>query len=146
MSRKQNLQQKEEWPLSNITSKNSSGKKILIVDDEKEIRELIKETLTIDEFDVVEAESGDLAWQIVQEQNPDLVLMDVVMPGNLNGFEVCRKIKLNNNTKNIPILFLTAFPVKENQKCEVCNEHFFYKPFSPIKLVNKIYDVLNIEN
>lgn len=146
MSKKQVVSRKKEGKFNFPNKKNSSGKKILIVDDEKEIRDLIKETLTIDEFNVLEAESGDLALKVVREQIPDLILMDVVMPGSLNGFDVCRIIKADEKTKKIPILFLTAFPVKETKKCEVCEEQFFYKPFSPIQLVNKIYDVLNSKN
>ncbi len=146
MNKKQVVNRKKEENFGVPIQKNSSGKKILIVDDEKEIRDLIKETLKIDEFNVFEAESGDLALQVVREQKPDLILMDVVMPGSLNGFDVCRKIKADDNTKKIPVLFLTAFPVKETRKCEVCEEQFFYKPFSPIQLINKIFDVLNIKN
>jgi two-component system, OmpR family, phosphate regulon response regulator PhoB len=123
--------------------KDFTGKKILIVDDEKEIRDLLKETLTIDNFSVFEAESGTTALQSVEENQPDLVLMDVVMPGKLNGLDVCKKIKNEFKTKDIPIVFLTAFPVEENQTRELCNIDYFYKPFSPIKLVDKIYDVLD---
>lgn len=119
-----------------------SGKKILIVDDEKEIRDLLKETLTIDNFSVFEAESGTTAWQSIQEHQPDLVLMDVVMPGKLNGLDVCKKIQNKFETKDIPVVFLTAFPIEEKQTHELCNIDFFYKPFSPIQLVDKIYDVL----
>jgi len=125
------------------TVKDFSGKKILIVDDEKEIRDLLKETLSIDNFSVFEAESGTTALQSVQENHPDLVLMDVVMPGKLNGLDVCKKIQSECNTKDIPVVFLTAFPVEEKQTRELCNFDFFYKPFSPIQLVDKIYNVLD---
>ena len=143
MNKKQASSRKRKENFNFPIKKKRSGKKILIVDDEKEIRDLIRETLTIDEFNVFEAESGDLALKVIREQNPDLILMDVVMPGSLNGFDVCCKIKADETTKKIPVLFLTAFPVKEVKKCEICEEQFFYKPFSPIQLVNKIYDVLN---
>jgi len=120
-----------------------SGKKILIVDDEKEIRDIIKETLMVDDFKVLEADSGDLAWQVVREQNPDLVLMDVKMPGSIDGFEVCNRIKTNHQTKKIPVIFLTGFRDKNRNKEWMNRENIFYKPFSPIQLVDKIYDVLN---
>ena len=123
--------------------KDFSGKKILIVDDEKEIRDILKETLTIDNFSVFEAESGTTAWQSVKKHQPDLVLMDVAMPGELDGLDVCRKIKNEFKTKDIPVVFLTAFPVEENQTKELCNIDFCYKPFSPIQLVDKIYNVLD---
>ena len=125
--------------------KDFSGKKILIVDDEKEIRDLLKETLTIDNFSVFEAESGTSALQAVKENQPDLVLMDVVMPGKFDGLDVCKKIKNEFKTKDIPVVFLTAYPVEESNTRELCNIEFFYKPFSPIQLVDKIYDVLDKE-
>lgn len=143
MDRKHYFTFEKEINSTNDNVKDFSGKKILIVDDEKEIRDLLKETLTIDNFSVYEAESGTSALLSVQEYQPDLVLMDVVMPGKLNGLEVCRKIKNELKTKDIPVVFLSAFPVEEIQTRELCNIDFFQKPFSPIQLVDKIYDILD---
>jgi len=123
--------------------KNYANKTILIVDDEKEIRELIRETLTIDDFHVLEANSGEQALQLVSQENPDLVLLDVAMPGSYDGIEVSRRIKTNTRTQQISVIFLTAVPLDDFQDRQVFADDVFYKPFSPIKLVNRIHAILD---
>lgn len=123
--------------------RNHFGKKILIVDDEKDIRDVIKETLKVDDFTVLEAGTGESAWHLVQQKNPDLVLLDVILPGKLNGFDVYEKMKADKNTNKIPVVFLTAVAREEKPDLEIDERSYFYKPFSPIQLVDKIYDVLD---
>ena len=119
-------------------------KKILVVDDEEEIRSLVKETLMVDDFKVFEAENGERALNVVNHENPDLVLLDVRMPGKFDGLEVCRKIKQNSKTQKIPVIFLTAVPIPELTYQETKAEGVFSKPFSPIKLVDKVCNVLKV--
>lgn len=80
---------------------------ILIVDDEDMIRSLLRLTLVHAGYEVVEAETGEEGMQVVQEQKPDLVLLDVMMPG-IDGFEVCRQIRQDPAVKSIPIIMLSA--------------------------------------
>jgi two-component system phosphate regulon response regulator PhoB len=116
------------------------AKRILIVDDEEEIRTLVRETLMVDEFQIFEAENGDTAMNVIKHEKPDLVLLDVLMPGELNGFEVCRRIKQNAKTRKTGVMLVTAVSMPELTKAETQAEAVFIKPFSPIQLVDSIYD------
>lgn len=120
------------------------SKKILVVDDEEEIRSLVRETLMVDDFNVVEAEDGDRALNMIANEAPDLVLLDVRMPGRYDGLEVCRQIKNDSKTRYIPVIFLTAVPIPELKYRETNAQGVFSKPFSPIKLVDKVYQTLGL--
>ena len=118
----------------------TENKKILIVDDEEEIRSLVRETLMVDDFNIFEAENGDIAMSIVKNEKPDLVLLDVLMPGKLNGLEVCRRIKQDARTQKTGVIFVTAVPMPDLSMEITQAEGVFIKPFSPIQLVDSIYD------
>lgn len=81
-------------------------KKILLVDDEKDIVEFLKYNLESENFQVITAYNGEAALKKLEE-NPDLVILDVMMP-KLNGFEVCKRIRENELSKSLPVIFLTA--------------------------------------
>ncbi len=119
-------------------------KKILIVDDEKEIRDLIRETLKVDNFSILESETGEDAWRFTIEEKPDLILLDILLPGEIDGLEVCKRIKSHQKTRNIPVIFITAVPLNELQSREMKAEWVFYKPFSPIQLINSVYEALGL--
>ena len=80
--------------------------KILLVDDERDIVEFLKYNLEQEDFAVITAYDGSEAMEKMAE-NPDLVVLDIMMP-KMNGFEVCKKIRQNNNYQDIPVIFLTA--------------------------------------
>jgi CheY-like chemotaxis protein len=82
-------------------------KKILIVDDEQEIRDLLKKKLQSCQYAVTVASSGNEALTISKTNLPDLILLDIVMP-QMDGYQTCEKLKQNKDTKDIPVLFLTA--------------------------------------
>lgn len=117
-------------------------KKILIVDDEEEIRSLVRETLKVDEFKIFEADNGRNALKIVQKESPDLVLLDILMPGELNGFEVCRRIKQDAQTQKTGVIFLTAVSMPDLGDEQTQAEAVFIKPFSPMQLVDSIFNFL----
>ena len=115
---------------------------ILVAEDERDIRELIVFTLQIAGFNVVEVPNGEEAVNKAPEVRPDLILMDVRMP-KMTGFEACKALKQQENTKDIPVIFLSA----KGQEAEISTgldlgaEEYFLKPFAPddlIKRVNKI--------
>jgi DNA-binding response OmpR family regulator len=81
--------------------------KVLVVDDEEDLRELIKSVLVNEGFKVYEASGGGEALDKIKEVKPDLVLLDVMMP-DIDGWEVCRRIKENPDTKNITVSMLTV--------------------------------------
>src|SRR5947209_9594430 len=81
--------------------------KILVVDDEPESRRLVTEILTAEGYDVRAADGGRLALTSLAVTRPELILLDIRMPG-MDGFEVCRRIKENVATRDIPLMFLSA--------------------------------------
>jgi len=81
--------------------------KILVVDDEPDIRFLIKKILEKEGYAVLEAEGGEDALELIKNVVPDLILLDVMMPG-LDGWETCKRIKTQKSTKNIVVTMLTA--------------------------------------
>lgn len=118
--------------------------KILIAEDDQDIRELVVLTLQFSGFDVVSVEDGSLAVEKAQAQPFDLILMDVRMP-RMTGYEACRRLKEIDTTKDIPIIFLSA----KGQEQEIQTgldagaADYILKPFAPDTLVNTIYKVLN---
>ncbi len=120
-------------------------KKILIVDDQAKIRELVHVTIRIGDYQIFEAASGDDALEVAREHQPDLIFLDVMMPNSsLDGFETCAALKQDERTKNAHILMLTALDKEEDlaRGEEVGANGYFTKPFSPLELINKVEEVL----
>jgi two-component system, OmpR family, alkaline phosphatase synthesis response regulator PhoP len=122
--------------------------KILIVDDEPHIRMLIEQTLEELEDDGVEfltAENGEIALDIIQKENPQLVFLDVMMP-KMNGMEVCRKVKKDLQLNNVFIVLLTAKGQElDRQKGhEVGADIYMTKPFDPEAILEKAREVLGL--
>jgi CheY-like chemotaxis protein len=117
--------------------------KILIAEDERDIRELITFTLQIAGHQVVAASNGEEAWQAAGRENPDLILMDVRMP-RMTGYEACRKIKADPQTVSIPVAFLSA----KGQDGEVQTgleagaAEYILKPFEPAQLLERVASLL----
>jgi two-component system, OmpR family, alkaline phosphatase synthesis response regulator PhoP len=123
--------------------------KILIVDDEPHIRMLIEQTLEELEDEGVEfltAENGEIAFEIIQKEKPQLVFLDVMMP-KMNGMEVCRKVKKELNLDNVYIVLLTAKGQElDRQKGqEVGADVYMTKPFDPEAILNKAREVLGLK-
>ncbi|MDP4093583.1 MAG: response regulator [Bacillota bacterium] len=122
--------------------------KILIVDDEPHIRLLLEQTLEELEDEGVEliiAENGEKAYTIITEESPELVFLDVMMP-NMNGFEVCSKVKKELNLNDVYIVLLTAKGQefdKEKGK-EVGADIYMTKPFNPDEIVEKAREILKL--
>lgn len=85
---------------------SEEGKTILVVDDTETNIDILVEILG-DDYDVSVAMDGESALEIVDEEPPDLVLLDIMMPG-MDGYEVCRRLKANEKTRDIPVIFVTA--------------------------------------
>jgi DNA-binding response OmpR family regulator len=122
--------------------------KILIVDDEAHIRMLIEQTLEeLEDEDVsfFTAENGEEALQIIRDENPQLVFLDVMMP-KMNGMEVCRRVKKEAGLSNVFIVLLTAKGQElDRQKgLEVGADLYMTKPFDPEVILNKAREVLNL--
>ena len=115
---------------------------VLIVDDETAIREMIVLALEMAGYETLEAADGIQAMRILQTQQPDLVLLDWMMPG-ASGLEVARKIRKDDNHKDVPIIMLTA---KEDEDAKITGlsvvDDFITKPFSPRELVARLKAIL----
>ena len=119
-------------------------KKVLIVDDRIEVRELVEVTLRVKDYQILEASNAEEAIETVKAEKPDLILMDVMMPGAMDGLEATRVLKSDPETKDCPIVMLTAKGQKIDMEkgLEAGAEDYFVKPFSPLELIKKIEEVL----
>jgi DNA-binding response OmpR family regulator len=117
--------------------------KILIAEDERDIRELIKFTLEFAGHQVNTAKDGVEAMEIVNEFLPELILLDVRMP-RMTGYEVCEQIKQNDTTKNIPVVFLSAKGQEHEvqQGLDIGADAYILKPFSHDELIERINQLL----
>ena len=114
--------------------------KLLVVDDEARIRELIKKYATFEQYEVTEAENGMQAVELCRQQDFDLIIMDVMMP-DLDGFSACREIR---KTSSVPILMLSARG-EEYDKLhgfELGIDDYVVKPFSPKELMMRVGAIL----
>lgn len=117
--------------------------KILIAEDERDIRDLVAFTLRFAGHEVFSASNGEEAVEMAPKVNPDLVLMDVRMP-RMTGYEACKIMKANPDLKDIPIVFLSAKgqETEIQQGLEVGAEEYLLKPFAPDQLTARIKIIL----
>jgi two-component system alkaline phosphatase synthesis response regulator PhoP len=118
----------------------NSGKKILIADDEPDILEIIQYNLQAEGYEVITAKNGDEALEKAKKSLPDLVMLDIMMPGK-NGIEVCKLLRLNPDFQKTLIVFLTALSDEgtEIRGLETGADDYLTKPISPKVLVSKVH-------
>ena len=116
---------------------------ILVVDDEKDIRELVRFHLEQEGYTVREAESGEEALQRVTAERPALVVLDIMLP-DADGIEVCRRLRATAATASVPIVMLTAKATEVDRVLglEIGADDYITKPFSPRELVARVRAVL----
>lgn len=120
-------------------------KKILIIDDEEGLRNAIRRLLLLEKnYEIDEAADGYIGEQKIESFNPDLVILDLKMPGK-DGYEVCEGIRNNPETANLKIIAYSGLLGEdEKQRMQALGvSHFFEKPFDIDKFKMKIYEVLN---
>jgi len=133
-----------------VTEKENDGKegmmrKILIVDDDREVLDITKRRLMQADFEAMTASSGQEALDICKTNRPDLILLDIAIP-QMDGYDTCGKIKQNAKTRDIPILFVTGkglLPEGIEKHCRdlgACG--YISKPFEMKELLEKITEVL----
>ena len=125
------------------------SKKILIADDEVHIRALLELTLEDLEdagVELLSASNGLEAWDIAQAEQPDLIILDVMMPG-LSGYEVCQLVRCDPDLSNTHIIMLTAKGQEADQgrSIEVGANEYITKPFDPNYLIGRAADVLGVK-
>lgn len=120
-----------------------TGKKVLIIDDESSIREMIAIALEMAGYEYLEAENSRAAYEIIIDSRPDLILVDWMMPDG-SGIELTRRLKKDTLTAEIPIIMLTAKSEESNkiQGLEMGADDYITKPFSPRELVARLKAVL----
>jgi len=117
--------------------------RILIIEDEEDIRELVRYNLERENFGVIEAESGEAGLKLVLQEQPDLILLDLMLPGK-DGMQVCGELKCNQAVRDIPVVMMTARGEESDivAGLEIGAEDYITKPFSPNVLVARVKAVL----
>ena len=120
--------------------------KVLIADDQPNMRQLVRLTLESGHFEILEAPDGDAALAVARAERPDLLFLDWTMPG-LAGVEVCRALREDPQTSGMRIVMLTARSQDSDRlhAQEMGADDYITKPFSPIQLLEKVRDVLGPE-
>jgi DNA-binding response OmpR family regulator len=117
--------------------------KVLVIDDEAPIRLLCRVNLEAENIEVVEAEDGEIGLDLARSERPDVILLDVMMPG-LDGWEVLQRLLDDETTREIPIVFLTARAELRDRArgLELGGVDYVTKPFNPIELAPLVTDIL----
>jgi DNA-binding response OmpR family regulator len=125
--------------------------KILVIDDDPDLQAAIKKVLESKSYQTISALNGDEGLRKVVDERPDLIILDVIMPGK-SGFEVCKELKTDPNYyffSHIPVLMLTVYPedrekmhlsMREGMMMEA--EDYLHKPFDPSELLNRVEELL----
>lgn len=119
-------------------------KKILIVDDQEEIRRLVKATLKISQWSVITSDCGLDAVEKAKKERPDVIMMDISMPGDMDGLEATRTIKADPSTRSCVVIMLTSKGADEDMALgyQAGADDYFVKPFSPLALIKKVDEVM----
>ena len=117
--------------------------KILVVDDEVNITQILEFSIGAEGYEVITAANGEEAIDKARREQPDLIILDIMMP-KIDGYEACRILKANPLTKSIPVVLLTAKgrDIDKRLGYEVGATDYIIKPFSPNKLVDRIHQLL----
>lgn len=120
--------------------------RVAVVDDDPELVKVLRVILSIKGIDVLEAYSGMGGYMMIKKELPDVVLLDIMMP-DVDGFEICRKLKLDPETQEIPVIFVSAKTGQEHVErgLSLGAQGYITKPFNPKVLLAKIFEVAGLE-
>ncbi len=116
------------------------SKRILVVEDQEDNRQIIRDMLSTTDYELTEAENGEQALAAVAKQRPDLILMDIQLP-IMDGYETTRRIKADPSLKSIPIIAVTSYVEEQKAQAAGCDE-YVPEPYSPRQLLAKIRQYL----
>jgi len=119
------------------------SKRILAVDDQEDNRRILRDRLTAAGYEVIEAEDGEQAVEMAAAKIPDLILMDIQLPG-IDGYEATRRIKANPLLKAVPVIAVTSYALTgdDDKAFEAGCDAYIPKPFSPRALLAKIQEYI----
>ena len=119
-------------------------KRVLIVEDQPDIRKLIRMTLEFEDYEIHEASDGAFGLRLAQAVHPDLILLDVMMPGEMDGLQVCQALKANPAMASVKIVLLTARGQARDREAggRAGADEYLVKPFSPLQLIDTIERLL----
>ncbi len=121
--------------------------RILVVDDLEANRRLLEALLTADYYEVLMATRGEEGVQLAKREKPDLILMDVMMPGGIDGYEACRRLKSMPETRHIPVVILTTLDDRDNRVRGLQSgaEEFLTKPIDDVQLMARVKSLLTLK-
>src|SRR6266404_624192 len=121
---------------------------VLIVDDDVSTREVVSEILANEQLEIATASNGEACLAYFRGHQPDLVLLDVRMPGAVNGFEVCRRLKSSPDTKLVPIILLTALSALRDrvEGLKAGADDFLSKPVESSELLARVQPLLSLKH
>jgi DNA-binding response OmpR family regulator len=117
--------------------------KVLIVDDEKGVRDLLHSFLKAKGYQTIMASSGEEAIKLAKSESPNAILLDVKMPG-IDGVETCRRLRAEEQTRYIPVIMVTAFGTTETEATDAGADDFINKPFNLTDLAVRVESLLRI--
>ena len=122
---------------------SAATRRVLVIDDEHAIRMLCRVNLSASGIEVLEAEDGETGLELARRERPDLVLLDVMMPG-LDGWSVARELAANDDTRDIPVVFLTARaePADLRRGEQLGGAGYVVKPFDPVGIGTLVESLL----
>jgi DNA-binding response OmpR family regulator len=123
------------------------SKRIIVVDDDREIQEIIAFVLARHGFDVEVISNGRQLHRLLTLQLPDLIILDVMMPGE-DGYHICRNLREDPMTKHIPVMMITAHAedIYERISSDLGAVQHMTKPFHPLELAQTVRDILEVES
>ncbi|WP_395647819.1 PleD family two-component system response regulator [Terricaulis sp.] len=121
--------------------------RVLVVDDIEANRRLLEAKLTAEYYDVLFAQRGEEAVQIARRERPDIVLMDVMMPGGIDGYEACRRIKAQPETRHIPVVMVTTLDDRDSRLrgLQAGAEDFLTKPIDDVQLLARVKSLVALK-
>lgn len=119
------------------------AKKIMVVDDEPEILGILKFRMSSWGYDALTAQNGKEGLRMAEEKKPDLILLDVMMPG-MSGFDVLKELKSKDSTKNIPVIMITVAAAKHevDEGIKLGAAYYLSKPYDAQELLNRIKSII----
>jgi two-component system, cell cycle response regulator DivK len=119
------------------------SKRILVVEDQEDLRSMLRDLLTVSDYSVIEAADGAAGIAMAKSEHPDLILMDIQMPV-IDGYEATRQIKADPANDGIPVIAVSSFAMKgdeEKARSAGC-DHYVTKPYSPMQLLKIVRSLL----